>query len=187
MYKYVRILLIVLLFLYLLMQSLMSFEAAGIFVLSVFMTALLFHPEQLRRMDLEATVMGKEMFIDSIKDEALDFAFQLFNLRPSLGIDRAGYVYILKSDKGFYKIGRTSNPDNRLRTFNVRLPMHVNYEVLIKTSDMNGLEAHFHKQFQHKHESGEWFRLVHNDLRWLKHFPGALTDEELAAYNTKAS
>jgi hypothetical protein len=182
MNKYVRYLILFLLLAYLLLLCFYSVEMTSTVVLSVLATALVFQPEQARKEQLEIYSTSMNKITDSIKEDVIDFGCQLFNLRPG-GFERPGFVYILKSDKGFYKIGRSSEPMNRIKTFNVRLPMHVSYEVLIKTSDMNKLESHFHTQYAHKREAGEWFRLNRNDLFWLRNFPGALKAEELKKYN----
>lgn len=82
---------------------------------------------------------------------------------------RAGYVYILRAlhDPTIFKIGRTNNPDNRLRTFNVKLPFDVEYLCVLKTDDMYVLEYQLHLKFADKRLSGEWFSLSANDLDYI--------------------
>jgi hypothetical protein len=84
--------------------------------------------------------------------------------------NRAGYVYILKQINGeHYKIGRTSNPDNRLATFNVKLPFPVEYEHLIQTDDMYALESELHQRYASKRVNGsEFFKLTPQDIQELK-------------------
>lgn len=79
---------------------------------------------------------------------------------------RAGYVYILKQVNGeYYKIGRTSKPDDRLHTFNVKLPFTVEYEHLIQTDDMYALESELHAKYADKRVNGsEFFRLTTQDI-----------------------
>jgi hypothetical protein len=81
---------------------------------------------------------------------------------------RPGFVYILKSDTGHYKIGRAIDPENRLRTFGVKLPFKVEYELLIPSDDYIKLEAELHARFHIKHVSGEWFALVPEDIEALR-------------------
>jgi hypothetical protein len=77
----------------------------------------------------------------------------------------AGYVYLLKEINGVhYKIGRASNPQDRLRTFNVKLPYQVEYVCLIPTIDMYSLERHLHRQYTEKRVNGEWFALSDEDV-----------------------
>lgn len=87
---------------------------------------------------------------------------------PMRKMNRAGYVYILKSPTGAYKIGRTSDPDNRLKTFEVRLPFEVEYEHLIKTDDMYELESVLHTCFKDVCINREWFRLTETEVQLLK-------------------
>ncbi len=84
--------------------------------------------------------------------------------------NRAGYVYLLRTihDSTLYKIGRTNNPDNRLRTFNVKLPFPVEYEHLIKSDDMYQLESNLHRRFASQRINGEFFRLSETDVGYIK-------------------
>lgn len=86
---------------------------------------------------------------------------------------RAGYVYVLRSPTGAYKIGYAQKPADRLRTFNVKLPFEVEYEVLLKTDDMRGLESSLHDRYSDKRINGEWFALTANDLAELQEMAGA--------------
>ncbi len=101
-----------------------------------------------------------------------DARFQLLNLTAQDGNGALGYVYVLKSDSGHYKIGKTSDPKNRRETFGVKLPMEVEYIVLIQSHGYHQLEAKLHQQFKHKRVNGEWFNLSETDLMLLEKFPG---------------
>lgn len=82
---------------------------------------------------------------------------------------RRGYVYLLNEVNGdHYKIGRTRNPDNRIRTFSVKLPYQVEYTHLIETDDMYTLEAELHARFDHCRVDGEWFALTPADVDYIK-------------------
>lgn len=87
---------------------------------------------------------------------------------PPESITRAGYVYLVKADNGYYKIGRTVDPSDRIRTFGIKLPFRVEYEHVIKTDDMVGLERGLHEQFADKRADGEWFALSDEDVRYIK-------------------
>lgn len=80
-----------------------------------------------------------------------------------------GYVYLLKAlhDDRLYKIGRTNNPANRLKTFGVKLPFPVEYSCLIKTDDMYALESELHTRFARNRVDGEWFTLTDDDVRYI--------------------
>lgn len=84
---------------------------------------------------------------------------------------RPGFVYLLKSPStGHWKIGRTRNPADRRKTFNVKLPFDVEYEHLIPSNDMNKAEAMLHAKYADKRLDGEWFDLDDNDIDWIKSF-----------------
>jgi hypothetical protein len=87
--------------------------------------------------------------------------------------NKPGYVYVLRSPTGAYKIGLSRNPQHRLETFTVKLPFEVEYDTLIKTDDMRGLEAELHARYAHKHINGEWFALDADDLAELRAMGGA--------------
>lgn len=79
-----------------------------------------------------------------------------------------GFVYVLQSPTCAYKIGRARNPDNRLRTFSVKLPFEVEFFCLIKTDNMVQLEAKLHRKFQDRRVNGEWYNLLPCDLKFVK-------------------
>lgn len=83
---------------------------------------------------------------------------------------RKGYVYVLAAihDPTIFKIGRTNNPKDRLRTFSVKLPFDVEYLHTIQTDDMYALESKLHRRFASKRVNGEWFKLSADDLEFLK-------------------
>ncbi len=81
---------------------------------------------------------------------------------------KPGFVYLLRADNGHWKIGCASNPNNRLKTFNVKLPFDVQYEYLIPTNEMTRAEALLHERFSDKQVNGEWFALDADDVAWIK-------------------
>lgn len=79
-----------------------------------------------------------------------------------------GFVYLLQSPTGAYKIGKTKTPNDRLRTFSVKMPFEVAYVCVIETLDMNGLERSLHLRFAEKRLNGEWFSLTDADVEYIK-------------------
>lgn len=79
-----------------------------------------------------------------------------------------GYVYLIQSPTSAYKIGKTVNPDNRIKTFKTKLPFEVEYVCLIQTDDMNALERNLHGLFADKRINGEWFALSAEDVEYIK-------------------
>jgi hypothetical protein len=80
----------------------------------------------------------------------------------------SGYVYLLKSSSGYWKIGKTVDPDNRLQTFSVKLPFEVEYEHLIPCKDHRAAESGLHRRFDAKRVNGEWFDLSPADVTYIK-------------------
>lgn len=104
-------------------------------------------------------------FIDAIDEELSRRALRIAKpSKPAV----PGYVYVVKSPTGAYKIGKSKDPDNRLRTFSVKLPFEVEYVCVIPTDDMNGLERDLHSRFSDKRENGEWFNLTDTDIQYIK-------------------
>jgi hypothetical protein len=75
-----------------------------------------------------------------------------------------GYVYILGSSTGYYKIGRSINLLKRLTTFEVKLPFKVWLELSGAYYDCIWAEHYYHALFAEKRVNGEWFRLDYDDL-----------------------
>lgn len=98
--------------------------------------------------------------------------------------DRSGYVYLLKSPTGYWKIGRTKNPDDRRRTFNVKLPFEVEFEALIACEDMYVTEGDLHAFFRNFRVNGEWFKLSDKVVEQIKQLK---TDDDFIAWHTKVT
>lgn len=84
------------------------------------------------------------------------------------GSGRSGFIYLLRSASGHWKIGFSSNPKDRIKTFSIRLPFEVSYEHLIPTSHMIDAEMALHSQFAPKRIDGEWFALDDADVAYIK-------------------
>jgi hypothetical protein len=86
-----------------------------------------------------------------------------------------GWVYLMETDKGVYKIGKTSNPKSRRATFGVKLPFKLEFIHLIHSSNMSALEKQLHKQFSDKRMGrSEFFALTPDDVLLIKSMKGDL-------------
>lgn len=83
-------------------------------------------------------------------------------------VKKPGFVYVLKSETGHFKIGRTIDPDSRYKTFGITLPFRIEYELVIKADDYVALEKALHARFAAKRLDGEWFQLTPDDLEMLR-------------------
>ena len=81
---------------------------------------------------------------------------------------RAGYLYLLRSDHGVYKIGRSKTPKRRVETLGVQLPFAVTPEHFIKCGDVLKAEALLHQKYAEKRQRGEWFSLNLGDVAFIK-------------------
>lgn len=78
-----------------------------------------------------------------------------------------GYVYMLKLGK-HYKIGKTFSVPRRHRQIALELPEKPDIIHSIRTDDPDGIEAYWHRRFEHKQTNGEWFSLDLEDVRAFK-------------------
>lgn len=81
--------------------------------------------------------------------------------------DESGYVYLLGSSIGLYKIGMAKNVDKRLSAFS-GLPFEVSLICSIKADNMRHLEKALHYKFAERWERGEWYRLTADDVELIK-------------------
>jgi hypothetical protein len=80
---------------------------------------------------------------------------------------RGGYVYVLRSAYG-YKVGRTRNMPDRMRTFGVKLPFLYTIQLCAWFDDHYAAEAGYHRIFADKRINGEWFDLAEQDIGLIR-------------------
>jgi hypothetical protein len=73
-------------------------------------------------------------------------------------------VYIIKTGKNLYKIGKTRDLLKRLNGYHTHLPVIFKVVRQYIASNMTELEESLHIVFQHKRIKGEWFQLTNDDL-----------------------
>jgi len=78
-----------------------------------------------------------------------------------------GLVYLMKSGD-FYKIGRSSDIEKRVKQIGTSLPEKLTLIHTIRTDDSSGIEAYWHGRFSKKRANGEWFKLSIADIRAFK-------------------
>lgn len=79
-----------------------------------------------------------------------------------------GYVYVIKSENGLYKIGKAKNLTNRILHLGIKIPMKIELCCSCEYEDYDKAESYFHQLFSIKRENGEWFRLSDEDILVVK-------------------
>lgn len=116
--------------------------------------------------------------IEALNEETRRHRKEQTRFRAKSG-PQIGYVYIIRSDSGHYKIGKANNIEQRLDSLRkkavelgaiVRPPgFSTNLEVIhsIRSSDVFRLETYLHRELADFRILGEWFELPDERLNWL--------------------
>lgn len=80
---------------------------------------------------------------------------------------KSGYIYLLSQNDGTYKIGRSQNVKNRLKSIKYNTPSAI-LEYRFPADDMTEAEREIHQNFQAKALGSEWFDLSHEDVLNIK-------------------
>ena len=73
-------------------------------------------------------------------------------------------VYILKTGRNLFKIGKTRDLNKRLASYHTHLPALFRVVRQYAAANMEELEQGLHIVFQHRRVKGEWFQLNNDDL-----------------------
>jgi len=68
-------------------------------------------------------------------------------------------VYLIEHEHGYIKLGRSTNPVQRLASLNTATPYEIHLTGFIKTNDAVELEAELHGRYEQYQKSGEWYNL----------------------------
>lgn len=80
-----------------------------------------------------------------------------------------GFVYLVRSISGHYKIGRSRDIEDRVRTFSVKLPFEVSLDHVIECDDYFAAETSLHRRYADKRVNGsEFFALTPADVTAIK-------------------
>jgi hypothetical protein len=94
--------------------------------------------------------------------------YQTFTEPPLSESANYGFVYLACSSTGHYKIGRSKSPHERVKHFDVQMPVEVKMLHFIETDDAPYLEEKLHTHYEHLNFKGEWFNLTDEDVEKLK-------------------
>jgi len=84
-------------------------------------------------------------------------------------LKESGYIYILKN-KEFYKIGRSKNPKNRIKSYVTENPDEIEIILCEYVDDYKKAEEELHILFKDKKHRGEWFKLNNEDIELIKNY-----------------
>ena len=110
---------------------------------------------------------GRERYDNLLSWEYDERSKMLDNQKKDVRRERkikSGIIYILKTEK-YYKIGKTTNATNRIKTIAIEMPKKPKLVCKYKTNDIDGDEKYLHNQYESKRSNGEWFQLDNEDLK----------------------
>lgn len=68
------------------------------------------------------------------------------------------YVYLLGANDEYYKIGKATRLDRRIRQLRIQLPFPVDLIRFAVVNDATRFETLLHREFRTYRSNGEWFR-----------------------------
>jgi hypothetical protein len=78
-----------------------------------------------------------------------------------------GYVYLIRTENGLYKIGKAKDIKKRLQPFGVHFPMKWELVHSFHSDDYSIAEEELHWQYRDKRDVGEWFKLTSADVETI--------------------
>lgn len=83
--------------------------------------------------------------------------------------NRFGSIYLIWSETGHYKIGRSANPRQRFSSLRSSSPLPLRLIHFFETSDCISVERDLHERFKSSRiAGGEWFTLTDAQVEWFK-------------------
>ena len=91
-------------------------------------------------------------------------SFKFCTSLPAFRQSRPGHVYLIYSESGHYKIGKTRLWNNRLSQLTLLLPFKIHLVHLIAARDVTCAERIIHERYKDRRTIGEWFKLSEDDV-----------------------
>jgi hypothetical protein len=84
--------------------------------------------------------------------------------------DTDGYVYLAHADTGHFKVGRSIEPEKRIKHFDTQMPVDVSEWHFFRADDYKEAEDKLHDVCDEhgEHEKGEWWDLPEYLVWWIK-------------------
>lgn len=78
-----------------------------------------------------------------------------------------GFVYLMRSGNGYYKIGISKNTTHRIYNLRRQFPIEIDIVHKIASNNYRNVESFLHKKYEHKKAEYEWFKLEPEDIQWF--------------------
>lgn len=106
-------------------------------------------------------------------------AFVICSLRISINLwqpakpkSAKGYVYLLKAPNRLWKLGKTHDLKQRLRSYKTAHAEVLDFTHVIYTTDRHALEKHFKAVFAERKVEREWYALTEADVKHFQDYSG---------------
>jgi len=86
---------------------------------------------------------------------------------PGKPMHKPGFIYLAQKNNRCYKIGRSQDPQLRLRKLRREADPAVVLKHVVSCNDMVWAELFLHQRFEDRRIDGEWFALTENDVEWI--------------------
>jgi septal ring factor EnvC (AmiA/AmiB activator) len=78
-----------------------------------------------------------------------------------------GFIYILKSENGYYKIGKAKELQNRITTWQHEFPIVIDFIYSFACHNRRLVENFLHNKYSKKRLRREWYKLNDEDIAWI--------------------
>lgn len=130
--------------------------------------------------------------LDDFYENVPPFSHRLWNMQTQNSRFKAkkknpkeGYIYLIKSENGYYKIGRSANVDRRLSQHEMDYPMKLRVIHSFQSSNVRHDEKRLLKAFERKQLRGEWFELDGYDVAWFRDIDDFTLSAALLGFNQR--
>lgn len=79
-----------------------------------------------------------------------------------------GYVYLMQSGNGYYKIGISTNIEQRIYGIKRQFPVKIEVVHYFACYEHRKVEKYLHNKYSSKRIEYEWFQLDTKDIEWIK-------------------
>jgi hypothetical protein len=79
--------------------------------------------------------------------------------------DMRGFIYLIRAENGYVKIGITRNIDNRLKTLETASPLQLELLKSKHVRNAPAIDRRLHKLYQDKRKRFEWFDLDDQEIK----------------------